>query len=56
MPYELDAKSLKVLKKLSKSPLSEKDYKSMISWTDGSQSNEIDSFLRKKTFCKIHNC
>lgn len=52
MPYELDAKSLKVLKKLSKGPLSEKDYKSLIGWMDGSQSNEIDSFLRKNHFVR----
>lgn len=52
MPYELGAKSLKVLKKLSKGPLSEKDYKSLIGWMDGSQSNEIDSFLRKNNLVK----
>lgn len=41
MPYELDAKSLKVLKKLSKGPLSEKDYKSLIGWMGVSQTRLI---------------
>lgn len=52
MPYELDAKSIKILKKLYKKPLSDVEYKDLIGWTDDSQLNEVDSFLRKNNLIK----
>ncbi len=52
MPYQLDAKSTKILRKLYKKPLADVEYKAILCWTDDSQLNEVDSFLRREGLVK----
>ena len=52
MPYQLDAKSIKILRKLYKKPMADVKYKALLGWTDDSQLNEVDSFLRREGLVK----
>lgn len=52
IPMEPDKISLKILKKLYKSPISEKEYKAVLGWIEKDQFNDVDSFLRKNNLVK----
>lgn len=43
---EMDAISIKVLKEAAKAPLSQSKYDTLIGYTDKSQPNDVDAFLR----------